>query len=103
MSAVILAVAAATITTVALRWWLRRRRLAFVLQIARELGRVVGGDSELLSMDATAVRCRLGDRELVLPSDKLAHIFVHYSGEQREWHLKKLVGEAQAEAKPWRS
>lgn len=80
-----------------------KRRMATILQMVRELGAVVGGDSELLGIDGRTVQVRQGKMRLQIPTSRLVNVFLRFQGDQRTWQLRQLVGEALATALPMES
>lgn len=72
--------------------------MSTILQMVRELATVVGSDSELLGMDGRTVQVRKGTLRLEIPTSDLVDVFLRFKGEQRRWHLERLVGDALAAA-----
>lgn len=77
-----------------------KRSFATMLQMMRELGAVVGADSQLLGIDGRTVQIRHGKMRLEIPTPRLVNVFLRFNGDQRTWQLRQLVGEALATAAP---
>ena len=72
--------------------------MSTILQMVRELAAVVGSDSELLGMNGRTVQIRKGSLRLEIPTPALVDVHLRFKGEQRRWHLERLVGDALAAA-----